>query len=160
MLNDFGNEIHSATGYKGWLQVDLIESGGELWLLEANPRWSAGMEILALTGLSPVEAHSECFRVETSKPGTCTTTAKPTACKATYYAESDLTLSEGLIRKLEDLSKDNFCDIPARNQAGSPINKGQPVLTIRTLSAGTYIDRPAMLRQLQKYREQVDSILA
>ncbi len=32
---------------RGWLQFDFIDDGcGQLWLLECNPRWTAGMEIL------------------------------------------------------------------------------------------------------------------
>ncbi len=32
---------------RGWLQFDFIEDDrGQLWLLECNPRWTAGMEIL------------------------------------------------------------------------------------------------------------------
>ena len=48
-LLDLANRIALATKYVGWLQMDLIETPDrELFLLEINPRWTSGMEILRL----------------------------------------------------------------------------------------------------------------
>jgi hypothetical protein len=50
--------------YRGWLQADFIEDAeGRLWLLEINPRWSAGMEVLHVcrrsNANSPLAQHLE-----------------------------------------------------------------------------------------------------
>lgn len=52
------DEVRRFTHVRGWLQFDFIEDAdGQLWLLEINPRWTAGMEILLLAGLNPVRDH-------------------------------------------------------------------------------------------------------
>lgn len=52
-LEQLCRKIHRDNPYCGWLQFDLIEdSRGELWLLEINPRWTAGMEVLWLAGIN------------------------------------------------------------------------------------------------------------
>lgn len=43
--------VREQLGYRGWLQADFVEGedendDGRLWLLEINPRWTAGMEVL------------------------------------------------------------------------------------------------------------------
>lgn len=44
---EMGQRVGQELDYCGWLQADFIEGiDGCLWLLEINPRWTAGMEVL------------------------------------------------------------------------------------------------------------------
>lgn len=60
--------LRVATGLRGWVQFDLVESStGQLWLLEVNPRWAAGMELLLDSGrVNPVEKHLLAFGLTTA----------------------------------------------------------------------------------------------
>jgi predicted ATP-grasp superfamily ATP-dependent carboligase len=42
----FGNAVGSSTGWRGLWQADFVRTRDSLYLLEINPRWTAGMELL------------------------------------------------------------------------------------------------------------------
>lgn len=130
------------TGVRGWLQMDLIEdSDGSLWMLEVNPRWSSGMEILARSGWhNPVISHALAWggsgfnepRWKTSEwEVSKSDQQKPSKFvgKIIYYARDDILLSERLIHRLNSLCRDRYADIPSRLLTGSVLPAGAPVLT-------------------------------
>ncbi len=120
--------------YRGWIQMDLIEDPElRLWLLEVNPRWTAGMEVLRLSGLvNPVRLHAQAFgiRCPTSTQATTTGTSELWIGKAIYYAPHAIPLTEPLVRKLHQHCHDGFFDLPSIEAIGSQIEPGHPLLTI------------------------------
>lgn len=127
------------TRYRGWLQMDLIEDPtSRLWLLEVNPRWTAGMEVLRLSGLSnPVRLHAQAFGLACHNATETSTTGQSesgqTALwvgKAIYYAPHPITLNERLVHTLHQHCSDGFFDLPSAESIGSQIELGHPLLTI------------------------------
>ena len=161
----------------GWLQVDFIEAiDGSLWLLEVNPRWTAGMEVLRLSGCANmVELHMLACGLSTGVPPTsrsCET--RCWAVKAIYYAPQGLDLQAQVLDEIigdraeangnklnqqQDVSVD-FADIPCCDQS---FDKGHPVLTIRvrlaTASVGWSDAKTIMLSALQTSRDMLDRAL-
>lgn len=137
MAGWIGNELK----YRGWIQADFIEDdAGKLWLLEINPRWTAGMEILHhCVGISPLASHlTAChspwsFREHRPK---CSSMAK-----AIFYAtnpgELDRNKCESLAKFRARQSLDNnswwdIADVPAAIEMRRiPFAPGQPLFTIR-----------------------------
>ncbi len=136
--------IQRQTRMLGWLQLDFIEDlTGELWLLELNPRWTAGMEILFLAGTNPVERHcrvwpSDMSEAQTGARQTGAADTNPHAIpsanatpsipadtgpgvwqgevsfgKAVVYAPYELVLTHHSIAALHNLPGDNFADLPS-----------------------------------------------
>lgn len=150
-INCFGSTLVNEFGYRGWLQIDLIEDEHDnLWLLEANPRWTAGMEILHLCGQMPVSWHFECFPEFNlfSDDEKKTTAAKArtkaannegglpnSATKAIIYATKDIRLTEILLRRLLELARKHYCDIPSERLLGNLLEAGSPLLTVRETSS-------------------------
>ena len=122
------------TRYRGWLQMDLIEdSDSRLWLLEVNPRWTAGMEVLRLSGLAnPVRLHAQAFGLSCPNETETTTTGQNDQWigKAIYYAPQPIPLTERLVRELHQHCSDGFFDLPSIEAIGSQIELGHPLLTI------------------------------
>jgi len=142
-INRFGATVANELGYRGWLQIDLIEDEYEnLWLLEANPRWTAGMEILHLCGLKPAAEHLACFPELVDDLGNKvsqfadTESSGPSfAAKAIVYAQADIELTEALLKRLWSLPRRNFCDIPSQRFKGTVLEAGHPLLTVRETSS-------------------------
>ncbi len=168
-------KVQSATGCLGWLQFDFIEdSSGQLWLLEINPRWTAGMEILFLAGINPVQFHCAAWQMQNEPavgiktPGTTTqatvdqslSTASLNA-KAIVYADRPLQLTRDNLLRLQALPRDNFADLPSIEMAGQVIATGHPLLTVRACfeSAPTFRRRlttqarASLLQQLHQHRQ-------
>ncbi|MGN6547584.1 MAG: ATP-grasp domain-containing protein [Aureliella sp.] len=137
--------------YRGYLQADLIEDAeGQLWLLELNPRWTAGMEVLhacaANRASSPLAAHLRAFGIAIAPSDKPRLATPATLAKAILYAERDLQLSPDQRHSLQTLQRRqalsepalsdaawwNIADVPALGDA-SPlaIQAGQPILTLR-----------------------------
>ncbi len=82
--------------YRGWLQADYIEDrDGKLWLLEINPRWTAGMEILHMAASdqtrSPLQEH---LRAHLQQPLVPVSRSDDYLFgKAIVYAQRDVVLS-------------------------------------------------------------------
>ncbi len=58
-----GEWYRSTTGIRGWLQLDFVRSpDGQLWLLDVNPRWTAGMEVFSGGGASVLAEHLQATR--------------------------------------------------------------------------------------------------
>ena len=165
-LQQLASNVQQETGLRGWLQMDLIEdSAGRLWLLEFNPRWTSGMEILHKAQLHPVAKHCQCF-------GECLRVVQHTSgkeldegfdpsqrfAKAIVYAKQGFQLSNEMRRKLKESP---FCsDIPADHI--EEIDQGEPVVTVHGVIQGTTDEKTArenLLLQLQLRAEAVESVL-
>ncbi|GAB5402287.1 MAG: hypothetical protein Aurels2KO_05180 [Aureliella sp.] len=131
------------TGWQGWLQLDFIEDAeGHLWLLEINPRWTAGMEVLLRASVcNPVTEHLQALRHRVpANAGNKLASHNSIACaKAVWYADRDLPAQKLLAAtvqaqsKLDADSQPDFleftlCDVPVAS--GKPILTGHPGLTI------------------------------
>ncbi len=134
--------IHATCQCRGWLQLDFVEdAAGELWLLELNPRWAAGMEILFLAGINPVANHCRAWH-RTSDPAIAQTNSAslassgPSFAKGIVYADRDLTLTPQCIDSLHGLPRASFADLPshctaAKEQSSRTVARGEPLLTVR-----------------------------
>lgn len=171
--------IQRETELLGWLQLDFIEDhAGDLWLLELNPRWAAGMEVLFLAGINPVEHHCRAWQAEADAPGIASADATPTGgpaastaaelpCqreisfgKAIVYASRELVLTRQCIESLHNLPRDNFADLPshqliADGQSTHVVSGGEPLLTVR--ASGPH---DTLLEQLARLRETALATLA
>ena len=168
ILLDLAETVRQQIGLRGWLGVDFIEdAGGNLWLLELNPRWTAGMEILARTGRNPVPAHLACFTPDLSylssqpqidAPGADSQTQTCSlAAKAVVYAEREVRLGAQEIAVLHKLPRRNFADIP-RLPDDSPelvIEPGHPILTVRCDRQKLTNPREELLLHLRHLHQQL-----
>lgn len=164
--------IQRETELLGWLQLDFIKDyAGNLWLLELNPRWAAGMEVLYLAGINPVEHHCRAWQAEADATGIASPDATPTGgpsastaaelpCqpeisfgKAIVYAPRELELTRQRIEALHNLPRDNFADLPSHHliadeQTAHVVSRGEPLLTVR--ASGPH---DTLLEQLARLRE-------
>lgn len=168
--------IQRETGLLGWLQLDFIEDqAGKLWLLELNPRWAAGMEVLYLAGINPVQHHCRAWQAETAATGIAS--ASPTSIspvaeltggrksaisfgKAIVYAPRELKLTHQRIESLHNLPRDKFADLPSHHlvadgQTAHVVSKGEPLLTV--CASGSH---DTLLEQLAELRERAFATLA
>lgn len=135
--------IQCETGLRGWLQFDVIEDGnGKLWLLELNPRWTAGMEVLVKTGANPVAMHLSACSCDWAEGGEELNSSKASSkscaeecaeyfAKAVYYTPADIELTPKRLSSLHSLPSGSFADIPSAQMLGSVIEAGHPALTLR-----------------------------
>ncbi|MEM8734797.1 MAG: ATP-grasp domain-containing protein, partial [Planctomycetota bacterium] len=156
-LERLAEKIQQETGLRGWLPMDLIVAPDDrLWLLEINPRWTAGMEVLHRSGINPVAFHLDAFGVTPASPDhslsraldattftvdatTSETSPQRAAVKAIVYADRDYELTRSTIEKLQDLWSqypDRFADIPSFEQVDAlsgrlGVSRGQPICTVR-----------------------------
>ncbi|MCA9132896.1 MAG: ATP-grasp domain-containing protein [Planctomycetales bacterium] len=165
--------VRHASGLRGWLQIDFIEdSAGELWLLELNPRWAAGMEILLNSGVNAVAHHLAAWDWAQGRWPSVRTQTETTArtqgaensarqfAKAIVYAQRDIELSKDRLRALHALPPAEFADLPSRDMLGQTVAAGHPLLTVRTALTtdghGSQV-RQNLLRALHLLRQQVAS---
>ncbi|MFN3191900.1 MAG: ATP-grasp domain-containing protein [Aureliella sp.] len=188
-LSRLASRIQERTGLRGWLQMDIVMSpDGRLWLLEINPRWTAGMEVLARSGTNPVLSHLAAYGVTLNRAGDAldaATREQPGAmsAKAILYADRDYDLSVDDVKRLQDLrqqSPSRFADIPSIHQIDAlagviRVPSGHPICTLRAerpwepivptasnpggdAASSSKIDRE-LLQRLQVAREKALSLL-
>lgn len=146
VLEEMAARVGERLSYRGYLQADLIEDAvGQLWLLELNPRWTAGMEILHLCAAehaqSPLAAHLRALGVPIAPVVPSRSKSPAMLAKAILYAPAELQLSREQQRMLQPLRQRqaygqagwwNIADVPAMGDASSlVIQTGQPILTLR-----------------------------
>ncbi len=125
------DRVRTATGLRGWMNFDLIEDGeGQLWLLELNPRWTAGMELLHLAGINPVGQHFQAWGMPAGFEPTPTRTGL--FAKAVLYADQDTRLAQPVLDALHSLPGSNYADLPSQTQLDNVVASGHPLLTLRT----------------------------
>lgn len=138
-LARIGDYCRTNTDWRGWLQIDFIEDRwGRLWLLEMNPRWTAGMEVLRLSGVcNPVEAHLHALENAPQESPTLALAPDKLVMKAVYYAEQDITsdlLNVAANESEQELAASStsteriFRDIPSLSSAS--VLAGHPALTL------------------------------
>jgi predicted ATP-grasp superfamily ATP-dependent carboligase len=180
-LNRMADQVRLRTGLLGWLQCDLIEDlAGQLWLLELNPRWAAGMEVLQRVGINPVNYHLQAWG-ESSAAGMAgewpTNARVPSvlplpsrrAAKAVIYAQRDLALTQERIDRWHSLPGLHAADLPVdrplsdeltdRRGAQYPleIKAGHPVLTVLAQDSPQATEcatRRRLLAELHAWRTQ------
>lgn len=148
-LTALGRRVRAALpDYRGYLQADLVEdASGQLWLLEFNPRWTAGMEVLHESATapthSPLSQHLRAWGIA-PVPSQCWQKPKTRlVSKAIYYSASDIELPQATRRSLQSLrSWQNsaqlgmeWCvaDLPTvAPLAPMRFPAGSPILTIKT----------------------------
>ncbi len=108
-----------ATGARGIVGIDFIDSGDELWLLEVNPRYTATIELFEKT----YDAY--CFDRNSFQ------SYKETSDhwgKLIYYSKQPVIIKNDLHEWIDSLTEDCFCaDIPHINVV---IEEGQPLMTL------------------------------
>lgn len=153
--------VQTTSRCRGWLQFDFIEdAAGELWLLELNPRWAAGMEILFLAGINPVAHHCRAWNIssdpavsELSMATYDNSRSDTHFAKAVVYADRELTLTRERIERLHNLPPASFADLPSHVSLTSAsttkiVSSGEPLLTVRASGPA-----PSLLEQLKQLRE-------
>ncbi|MEM7478643.1 MAG: hypothetical protein AAF483_26975 [Planctomycetota bacterium] len=168
--------IRSRVGAIGWLQMDFIqdEAQEKLWLLEMNPRWTSGMEVLARAGRKPVEHHLGAWnwieepdegkpKDNNSQNGECC----EAWAKCVFYAPRDLRLNSEQIARIHGLNRKYFADLPnaAPSATAVTIEKGHPMLTVLAAHDGpAVLDRSGLRSQLleilRKNLRHVEEIIA
>lgn len=156
------HEIHNRIGYNAWLQFDFIrDQRGDLWLLECNPRWTAGMEILSHTnGLNPVQELLSSNGFATLNR-TVDRRGETVCCaKAVVYATNPTAITDEMIAEINQL--DGIADRPHAPQL---IECGHPIVTVRAGLKHHHAawnegeNRSRLLDDLREKAEQVNRIL-
>jgi predicted ATP-grasp superfamily ATP-dependent carboligase len=173
VILDFAAKVQSQTGLLGWLPMDLIESeDGRLWLLEINPRWTAGMEVLHDGGLNVLPFHvAACMEQEVEKPivnedldglrsdGSGVHRVRDSFAKAIVYAEQNIVLSTSQLERIHGLPRSQFADLPSE---AVRIEAGQPILTVKCRLEAKSRDETQveLVKKLLRTRERVLDILS
>jgi uncharacterized protein len=119
--------IRQRFGLLGWIQFDFVQDCHEsLWLIEFNPRWTAGMEVLVDVGINPVAAHLSAWGYPIAIMSSDQNT-KLTA-KAIVYATEDLWVDRSCFADLA-LDGVRLSDVPFGWQR---MEKGSPIATLKT----------------------------
>lgn len=150
--------IRNRIGYVGWLQLDFIrDQRGGLWLLECNPRWTAGMEILLFTsGVNPVRELLMSNKLETSNPTVGRGGKLDCFAKAVLYATQPTNLTGELIAEINQI--EGLADRP---HAPQWIECGHPIATLRAglkCDQVTWNEVENRTRLLEKLREQAERV--
>ena len=157
--------VHADTGLLGWLQMDFIEDpAGDLWLIEMNPRWTAGMEVLFDCGTNPACHHLLAWGFEiANRLALMPKEHRPIVCaKAVTYTQRAIRLSPHCLSQLHALPREFFSDIPSTHMTAADIAPGQPLLTVRSWTPQTddpASDKAILLEHLYALQEQALGIL-
>ncbi len=127
-LKLLASAIQAQTGYCGWLQFDFIrDEHGELYLLECNPRWTAGMEVLLRVGdENPVVELLCCYNSENTFKAIRRRDTRAHFGKAILYAERTVHLDELSLARLHRIK--GVADRPFEPQT---IEAGHPIVTLQ-----------------------------
>ena len=173
-----GDYVNHHTGLLGWLQMDFIQdTSSGLWLLEMNPRWASGMEVLLDAGINLVPAHLAAFNGEASFkeliPGrnklaisqyaSDSCSPRQYFAKAIVYAKNDLEFSRADLNRLYEYPRERVADLPAieGEDCSLQILAGHPVLTLK---GSAYAKEPeqarrALLGQLGEVQDSLSWLL-
>jgi uncharacterized protein len=124
-----GRALAHELSLEGVFGIDLvIDLHGTPWVIEANPRYTASMEIVERArGLSAVGLHVAACRQQ-QLPLECSVGAKKVAGKAYLFAPENLIPSEEVVDYLWSLARQQVAaDLP---RPGALIRAGAPVTTL------------------------------
>ncbi len=155
-------QIRRRIGFCGWLQFDFIrDNHGRIWLLECNPRWTAGMEILLFVGgVNPVRELLSIHDADTATQQSVRGASYKYFAKAVVYATHAINLTTDLLAKLSQIER--LADLPYGPQW---IQCGHPIATVRAslsrdrASMNFEDNRATLLKVLQEQAEQVSGLL-
>ncbi|MEM9352991.1 MAG: ATP-grasp domain-containing protein [Planctomycetota bacterium] len=125
-LQQFANTATASFGLAGLFGVDFVLDGGQPWVLEINPRYTASVEVLErCLGTSTIPGHVDSCRGRTPEN---LPRPQKAAGKAILYAQRPFTLSQRLAEELlESPGHGGYADIP---HGGTVFDAGDPVLTV------------------------------
>ncbi|RMF41402.1 MAG: hypothetical protein D6753_09665 [Planctomycetota bacterium] len=140
-----GDLLYQRFGVLGMMGADVVlDPAGDMWLLELNPRWTAGMEVLSDTGCNPVPWHLAAWAPRLvgcdslasrlrHVPPSPTSTPGGLAAKAVVYAPAQVHVDQNAAAGLAALPGDQVCDLPRPLSAGHPItfDAGHPLCTVK-----------------------------
>lgn len=161
-ITELGNCFGRSTGLVGMIQFDFLrDEADQLWLLECNPRWTAGMEILFRAGMNPIEQHLATFGVPVRNQPVHEYSLQPWVGKAIVYAEQAGVISEAHVDELLRLAaQGSVADVPV---PGTVYEAGQPLFTlIEQLPRDGKSElelRAAVVEQLRANQRKVASLL-
>ena len=166
--------IQQQLDFSGLLQFDFIQDAdGRLWLLECNPRWTAGMEVLLgffensertrefIVGTCLSNSSSELNLAVGRKPSG---NSNHTFAKAIVYAEHEIHITEQTVDELHRQSQTDaggfswLADIP---HAAQTIEQGHPIATVRASlndPLNTLGEGETCSQLLHKLREHADRL--
>jgi predicted ATP-grasp superfamily ATP-dependent carboligase len=151
-LERVGDCLARQYGLAGLFNVDLVLRGGEIWLVEVNPRYSASMEILKRARSVPLVAFHAAACTRGELPQTPPALASGFFGKAIVYAQADgevpATLDAVARSWLQGDGRPAVADIP---RAGEKIFAGQPVVTV-------FASGPSASRVLDLLRGRIAAI--
>jgi predicted ATP-grasp superfamily ATP-dependent carboligase len=167
-LEFFGSQVAKQTELRGLWQADFqLDSEGQLWLLEINPRWSASMELHeTLQGYSWMKKHLEILQsphAVLDNANEYRKAADGQIAKGIVYAPRDLVASaeqirrlwqnrwEGTLGELQD-SAFRVADIPEPIPTGLAIPEGTPIATVLCSSGQTEVSEAVLLGKIQHAR--------
>ena len=118
-----GRLVADQAGLRGLFGLDLVESGGRVWLIEVNPRYTASVEILeAALGRSILADHLRAFGLTLDEPQRESASTDQVVGKAILFARSS-----GHLRDAIPVGTSDLADIP---HAGTRFDQGQPIMTV------------------------------
>jgi uncharacterized protein len=150
------------TGTRGWIQLDLVEDDRQrLWLLEVNPRWTAGMEILLRSGgPNPVAEHAAAWGWTGSAANWNLAGANEKQVgKSICYSPKHSYYSRELLSALQSLPNQQFADIAATDSLDRNIEIGEPLLTAIAETPDSLPAAVCRNRLLERLRDQLQVVL-
>jgi predicted ATP-grasp superfamily ATP-dependent carboligase len=146
-----GEALAAGFGLVGLFGVDFILAGGEPWLVEVNPRYTASVEVLELAQERPLlrdhinacleTAESASYRspvgwLETQPAQACSAHLEPDARarrvvgKEVLYAEQDVETPEIPIPTFDESSPFAIPEVADVPWPGTTVRRGEPILTV------------------------------
>lgn len=152
-----GDVLAARFALRGNFGVDAVDDGTKVWVVEVNPRWTSGTEIIErFLGVSLVSVHLSACRDEPFHLPE-TSAAESYYGKAILYARRPLWATEELHEYVDRLNGDSpwpqIADVPA---VGSQIELGHPALTV--FSCGT--SSKDVMGALEQRILRVESLMA
>jgi predicted ATP-grasp superfamily ATP-dependent carboligase len=156
-LRRLGSLLAERFGLVGLFNVDLVERGGRLWVLEVNPRYSASAEVIErASGQSLLARHmAACVRgalpEEDAAPAVGT---QEVAGKAVVYAPARAVIDKRLAELVRAWNggpgPPQIADLP---HAGSTIAAGEPVVTVYANGESLAAVEAALRARVEAVRE-------
>jgi predicted ATP-grasp superfamily ATP-dependent carboligase len=148
-LERIGDVLAEEFELTGLFGVDFILDGEQVWTVEVNPRYTASVEIVErFSGTSAIEAHvAACGGSSTTKPadrffaptegvvpaatGTDATSHSRLHAKAILFARRDFVITQSFADDAHsEALRTPWPTLADVSPAGTPIDKGRPILTI------------------------------
>jgi predicted ATP-grasp superfamily ATP-dependent carboligase len=131
--------IAAETGLRGVWGMDFILRDEQPFLVEVNPRYTSGIEVLELATLVPIlTAHAACYTTMSGPTVDRRPTTRGIVGKAIYFAPHRIVFPQDgpwcgdVEGPFDSCRLPRFADIPV---AGEPIETGSPVLTFFATSS-------------------------